>query len=77
MHPRSRELDRYPILRFFDNEHLSGELKSVSQTFKVVAYQMAQDLPYHPETSAGLRKLLEAKDCAVRAALSALEPADE
>lgn len=33
-----------------------------------LAHQMAKDLPEGPELTTGLRKLLEAKDCLVRAA---------
>jgi hypothetical protein len=37
----------------------------------MLAEQMVRDLPDGPELSAGLRKLLEAKDCFVRAGLDA------
>jgi hypothetical protein len=59
---------KYPILKFFAYEHLPENLQQVSRWFADVAYKMAQ-APRNAETSAGLRKLLEAKDCAVRAAL--------
>lgn len=59
----------YPILRYFEFEHLPLVLQDISRPFCDLAHRMALDLPYCPETSAGLRKLLEAKDCAVRAAL--------
>lgn len=35
-----------------------------------------EDLPDSPELTTGLRKLLEAKDCFVRAAIAAAEPGD-
>lgn len=57
------------ILRFFAYEHLPGNLKKVSEPFALMAYQMVAMVPHCPERTAGLRKLLEAKDCAVRAAL--------
>ena len=60
---------RYPILRYFDNKHLPEALREVSEPFRLISWMMARDLPYNPETSTCLRKLLEAKDCAVRAAL--------
>jgi hypothetical protein len=41
----------------------------VSRPFGELAERMADTLPSGPELTAGLRKLLEAKDCAVRAAL--------
>lgn len=58
-----------PILRFFDYEHLPHHLQQVSEPFHKLAHWMNEHLPENAEKSAGLRKLLEAKDCAVRAAL--------
>lgn len=63
-----------PIMRFFAWEHLSSEpLKSVSHKLASVAYELDHSLPDSAEKSAGLRKLLEAKDCFVRAALPPAE----
>ncbi len=60
----------YPIQRYFEYAHLPQHLQAVSKPFAVLADQMTQRKPDGcPETAAGLRKLLEAKDCAVRAAL--------
>ncbi len=59
----------YPILRYFAWEHLPPKLQEVSQPFALLAVRMATTLPPGAEVSAGLRHLLEAKDCAVRAAL--------
>jgi hypothetical protein len=59
----------YPILQYFDFEHLPKELQLISGPICDLAFKMATDLPNCAETSAGLRKLLEAKDCFVRAAL--------
>ena len=53
----------------FDYEHLPEKLQAVSKPIGDVARQMDEILPNGPEKSAGLRKLLEAKDCLVRAAL--------
>lgn len=61
----------YPILRFFEFDHLPEPLREVSRQFYFLAHKMAADPVYCPETSAGLRKLLEAKDCFVRAAVDA------
>jgi hypothetical protein len=58
-----------PMLQFFDYAHLKDELKDVSAPFSKLAHQIATELPRNPERSAALRKLLEAKDCAVRAKL--------
>jgi len=57
------------LLQFFVYDHLPAHLQAVSKPFSELAYMMADTLPGNPETSAGLRKLLEAKDCAVRSML--------
>lgn len=58
-----------PIMKYFDYSHLPAKLQLVSEPIHTVALQMDANLPDGPEKSAGLRKLLEAKDCFVRAAL--------
>ncbi|MEU1805830.1 hypothetical protein [Streptomyces sp. NPDC019937] len=57
------------IARYFDFEHLPAGLQTVSRLFHDLAQELLDLLPDGPELTAGLRKLLEAKDCAVRAAL--------
>lgn len=64
---------RSPILDFFGYEHLPMRLKSVSQSIAQLAEKMERNLKPSAEKSAGLRKLLEAKDCFVRAALETAE----
>ena len=65
MHPSTKV-----ILRYFNYSHLpSSKLRHVSKQFYELAHTMLQKVPEGPETTAGLRKLLEAKDCFVRAAL--------
>jgi hypothetical protein len=58
-----------PILQFFAYAHLPPHLQKVSEPFWQLAFIMSKTLPRNAERSAGLRKLLEAKDCAVRSAL--------
>lgn len=58
-----------PILKHFSYGHLPPHLQEVSRPFGELAQKMVTDLPRCAERSAGLRKLLEAKDCAVRALL--------
>ena len=58
-----------PIIKFFAYEHLPPTLQVVSKPIGDLARQM-DELPDGPEKSAGLRKLLEAKDCFVRAKLT-------
>jgi hypothetical protein len=60
----------YPILKFFEYEHLPEQLQKPSK----IIHQAAIDICHLPveneELFAGLRKLLEAKDCFVRSVLS-------
>lgn len=56
-----------PILRHFTFEHLPPHLAEVSRPFGVLAHRLVETLPRDPERSVALRKLLEAKDAAVRA----------
>ena len=58
-----------PILQFFAYEHLPAHLQQVSAPFAALAYVIIDRLPRNPERTVALRKLLEAKDAAVRAAL--------
>lgn len=55
-----------PILQFFAYRHLIHEVQPISMPFGHLAEWMVSMLPDNPERAAGLRKLLEAKDCAVR-----------
>lgn len=57
------------ILQFFSYEHLSPELQFVSRGFAEMATEIANTIPRNPERTVALRKLLEAKDAAVRAKL--------
>ena len=61
--------DRSPILRYFTYAHLQDSLQEVSRPFCELAELLEKTLPRNPEKSTALRKLLEAKDAAVRAAL--------
>lgn len=77
MHPSTQAL-----LSYFEYEHLPEHLQAVSRHFHWLAHALVGDAPTHddsqhqqfeldgPELTMALRKLLEAKDCAVRAALS-------
>ena len=58
-----------PMLQFFEYGHLRGDLQAVSFPFCNLAAELVRSLPRNPERTAALRKLLEAKDCAVRAML--------
>lgn len=56
-------------IKYFEYKHLPEKLQAVSKPFHALAHEMEETLPDGPEKSAGMRKLLEAKDCFVRAAL--------
>lgn len=58
-----------PMMQFFDSSHLPDHLQAISCPFCVLAEHVVQTLPRNPERTVALRKLLEAKDCAVRARL--------
>jgi len=57
------------LLQFFSYNHLPQHLQEVSKPFCLLAENLVSNLPSNPERTVALRKLLEAKDCAVRALL--------
>lgn len=57
------------LLQFFKYDHLPPHLQAISRPFHDLA-QSLTTLPRNPESTTALRKLLEAKDCAVRAVLA-------
>lgn len=57
------------LLQFFDYAHLPPHLQVVSAPFGELATHLQGTLPDNPEKTTAFRKLLEAKDCAVRALL--------
>lgn len=68
--------DRHPattqLLRWFAFDHLpEGLIRDTSALFSELAGDLLDTLPDGPELTAGLRKLLEAKDCCVRQAVHA------
>lgn len=70
-----RELGVAPVpeermLKWFSYEHLKDPLKRVSVEFHDLAVWLCQEVESGPERTACLRKLLEAKDAAVRAKIN-------
>jgi len=57
-----------PLMQFFGYSHLPPHLQPASKPFADLA-ELILTLPRNPERTVALRKLLEAKDCAVRAVL--------
>lgn len=64
-------MERHRLLRYFRFDHLPEHLQAISRPFAELAAQMVDTVGEGDpaELTAGLRKLLEAKDCMVRAAL--------
>ena len=58
------------MLKWFKYDHLPEHLQEVSAPFGDLAADLCFHLEPGPERSVALRKLLEAKDAAVRAKLS-------
>jgi hypothetical protein len=63
------DADTADVLRYFAYEHLPPHLQDVSAPFALVARDIVAKLPPCRERTKALDRLLEAKDCAVRAKL--------
>lgn len=55
------------LLQFFEFGHLPAQLQGTSQLFHDLAKAIVASVPRNPERTMALRRLLEAKDCAIRA----------
>lgn len=55
------------MMQFFGYAHLPEHLQAASKPFHDLAAHIVETVPSNPERTVALRKLLEAKDCAVRA----------
>lgn len=77
--PREFE-NRHPatlhIFQYFAYDHLPEPLKTNAMYSYQLAVAMATELPDGPELTAGLRKLMEARDCFVRCAIPLMPKAD-
>jgi hypothetical protein len=58
---------REPMLQFFVYDRTSTETTEVTALFAGLAKVIADTLPRNPERTVALRKLMEARDCALRA----------
>ena len=65
--PAQGQPDR--MMAFFTYKHLPAHLQAASKPFCDLAEHIVANIPSNPERTVALRKLLEAKDCAVRALL--------
>lgn len=62
-------MKKHYLMQFFVYEHLPEHLQIHSKPFAVLANTINDSLPDNEEKTTALRKLLEAKDCAVRSVL--------
>jgi hypothetical protein len=62
-------MEHFDILRYFLYDHLPGKLQVVSKPFGDLAAVVAANAKDFKEAEVALRKLLEAKDAAVRSVL--------
>ena len=58
------------IMQFFAFAHLPEHLQAISKPFYDLANTIVETVPRNPERTVALRKLLEAKDAAVRAVVA-------
>lgn len=70
---RGRHSSVQQVVKYFAFAHLPARLQDVSGPFAYLAQTMLTFLPDSPELTVGLRKLIEAKDCAVRAMVDEVE----
>lgn len=68
--PKNQLIQSEHIMQFFAFDHLPQHLQDVSIPFRDLAHFIVNALPRNPERTVALRKLLESKDAAVRAALA-------
>lgn len=61
----------WKLMQYFAYKHLPEHLQHVSKPFGDLAKRLYDGLPHDEELNFCLRKLLEAKDCAVRCQLTA------
>lgn len=65
--PGTMEAPKERMLKWFEYKHLPKELQAISKEFFILACEVSNTLAQGPEKTVALRKLLEAKDAAVRA----------
>lgn len=72
-HPTADD-NNHPLMRYFAFQHLpEGILRDTSMRFSNLACDLDAELPNGSEKTTAMRKLLEAKDAAVRSALDLVE----
>lgn len=67
--PTPAQIEAEPMLKWFRFAQLPAHLQQFSQPWAKLALHVVDRVPRNPERTVALRKLLEGKDCAVRASL--------
>lgn len=65
-------MPEHDLIKWFDNPNLPTEVRLVSHVFAKAAKEIDLILPGSAEKTVAMRKLLEAKDAAVRARVADL-----
>lgn len=65
--------DRSPILRWFKSDNLPEHIRGVAEQFEKLAIDLDIALEPGAEKATALRKILEAKDAALRAVIEMKE----
>lgn len=73
-HLKDRNRAVIDAAQWFAFDHLTGQPREVSFNVAGLAFGMIGELPDSPELTHALRRLIEAKDCLVRAAIAAGDP---
>lgn len=63
----AKKIEPEYLLQFFEYGHLPVQLQGTSLLFHDLAHALIASAPRNPERTMALRRLLEAKDCAIRA----------
>jgi len=64
------------MMKWFSGLHLPEELKEIVYEYRSLARKIIETIPVGPERTVALRKLVESKDCAVRAIIEGKEKTD-
>jgi len=70
MNEQATTVNEERMLKWFEYAHLPEKLQNISRPFGELAKALCDVIERGPERTVFLRKLLEAKDAAVRAALN-------
>lgn len=62
------------MMKWLNYEHLAPELQGLVKHFNILGTIICDTIPAGPERTVALRKLVESKDCAVRAVIEGMEP---